>query len=149
MGEEMEIPSRIIRVDASGRRYYESVSGRVYVADAFELYHVFHAPFHVAKKARLLLELEQLESSLKRAKSTAESLLENDGGLKPVTERLEAILESVKQSPLHEDVKCEECGRGRIMFAIFERGKGWRLVCPACATSARERGAKIVLLSDQ
>jgi formylmethanofuran dehydrogenase subunit E len=146
----MEIPSRIIRVDAAGRRYYESVSGRVYVADAFELYHVFHAPFHVAKKARLLLELEQLESSLKSAKSTAESLLENDRGLKSVTEQLEAILENVvKQSPLHEDVKCEECGKGRIMFAIFEKGKGWRLVCPACATSARERGAKIVLLSDR
>jgi formylmethanofuran dehydrogenase subunit E len=146
----MEIPSRIIRVDAAGRRYYESVSGRVYVADAFELYHVFHAPFHVAKKARLLLELEQLESSLKTAKSTAESLLENDRGLKSVTEQLEAILENVvKQSPLHEDVKCEECGKGRIMFAIFEKGKGWRLVCPACATSAGARGAKIVLLSDR
>jgi len=145
----MEIPSRIVRTDASGRRYYESVSGRVYVADAFELYHVFHAPFHVARKARLLLELEELESSLKRAKSVAESLLESDRGLKSVNEQLEAILESVKQSPLHESVKCEECGKARIMFATFEKGKGWRLVCPACAVSARERGAKIVLLSDR
>jgi len=145
----MEIPSQIIRVDAAGRRYYESVSGRVYVADAFELYHVFHAPFHVAQKARLLLELNELESSLKHAKSTAASLLENDKGLKPVTEQLEAILESVKHLSLNESVKCEECGKARIMFATFEKGKGWRLVCPACATSARERGAKIVLLSDR
>lgn len=145
----MEIPSQIIRVDAAGRRYYESVSGRVYVADAFELYHVFHAPFHVAKKARLLLELEELESGLKRAKSAAESLLENGGELEPVINQLEAALESVKQLSLNESVKCEECGKARIMFATFEKGKGWRLVCPACAASARERGAKIVLLSNR
>jgi formylmethanofuran dehydrogenase subunit E len=145
----MEIPSQIIRVDAAGRRYYESVSGRVYVADAFELYHVFHAPFHVAEKARLLLELEELESSVKRAKSAAESLLENGRELEPVINQLETALESVKRLSLSESVKCEECGKARIMFATFEKGKGWRLVCPACATSARERGAKIVLLSDR
>jgi len=106
--------------------------------------HALHDDFNPVHSDEL-----QARARVERAKSAAESLRREGGGeLEPVIGQLEAALESVKRLSLNERVKCEECGRARIMFAVFERGEGWRLVCPACAAERARRGV-VVLLSNR
>jgi hypothetical protein len=142
-------PLELVRRDAAGRRYYESVGGRVYVADEHELRRAFRAPPGVARKARLAILLGAVESCVHRARADAEALVSEVGAeeLRRAVALLEEALASVERVRLPE-LLCEECGRARIAFAS-EREGGWRLLCPACAAKARERGATLVLLTDR